>query len=64
MRVMVILMMMMIPMMPGMMPVTVVMISPSGRDFPGGISPPGRCFLSLSFPSRRGGEKFYEVAPR
>ena len=54
---------MMILMMPGAMTVTVVTISPSGREFPWRNLPARKVFL-CRFRREDAAEKFYEVAPR
>ena len=58
-------MVLMIPMMPGAMTVTVVMIFPSGREFSQRNLPARKVFSSLYYFHREeAAKKFYEVAPR
>ena len=55
---------MMILMMPGAMTVTVVTISPSGREFPRQNLPARKVFSLCRFRREEAAENFYEVAPR
>ena len=58
-------MMMMIPMMPVVMTMSAVTVSPSGREFPRQNLPARKVFFSLShFRCEEAAEKFYKVPPR
>jgi hypothetical protein len=65
MKVLVAMVMMMIPMKPNSMTVTVAMISsPLGRNFPGRFLPAGELSLLVCFPPRRGGGLFLRSCPQ
>ena len=62
---MVLMMLMMISVMPGVMTMMMVTISPSGRAFPQRNLPARKVFSSLyHFHRKEAAEKFYEVALR